>query len=343
MNVLIVGGCGFIGSNAARRLLADGHTVTVLDNLDRPGARQTLAQLTGAPAALTFAQADVRDADAVADVVSGCAPALVLHLAGQVAVTASLADPRHDFDCNALGTLNVLEALRRRAPEAVLIYASTNKVYGPLSDLVVEEQPTRHVLRDRPHGVDESRPLDPQTPYGCSKACGDQYVLDYHRMFGLRTVCFRLSCVYGPRQLGVEAQGWVAWLVIAALLGRPITIFGDGKQVRDLLHVEDLVDAFGAAYEHIEACAGRPLNLGGGPRHTISVWAELGPLLGQLLGRVPEVGRAAWRPGDQRVYVSDIRRARSLLDWAPRIGVEDGLAGLVDWARGARPLLEQLP
>jgi CDP-paratose 2-epimerase len=254
-------------------------------------------------------------------------------MAAQVAVTTSVTDPRTDFEVNALGTFNLLEAARHAGDNPIVVFASTNKVYGGMEDVAIVEQPTRYAYRDLPLGVPETRPLDFNSPYGCSKGAADQYTRDYARIYGLRSVVFRQSCIFGPHQMGVEDQGWVAWFVIAALTGQPITIYGDGKQVRDVLHVDDLIDAYLAAVERIDVTAGQVYNMGGGPDLTMSVWAEFGPMLEKLLGRRIEVGYGDWRPGDQRVYISDIRKAKQELGWAPKIGVHDGLAQLIEWVK----------
>jgi CDP-paratose 2-epimerase len=258
----------------------------------------------------------------------------VYHLAAQVAVTTSVADPRLDFDTNALGTFNVLEAVRLMAPDAVVIYASTNKVYGGMEDLVLIEDRHRYAYRDLPHGIGEDRPLDFHSPYGCSKGSGDQYVRDYHRMYGLKTVVMRQSCIYGPRQFGVEDQGWLAHFCIAARLGRPITIYGNGKQVRDVLWIDDLIAAYEFAAERIDCVAGGIYNIGGGPQNCVSVWKEFGPRLEELAGRRIEVLFGDWRPGDQPIYVSDIRRAEEDLGWRPTVDPDRGMAQLWEWIDG---------
>jgi CDP-paratose 2-epimerase len=262
-------------------------------------------------------------------------------MAGQVAVTTSIVDARQDFEINALGTFNVLEAVRHVAPGATLFYASTNKVYGGMEATATLEGPTRYHYSDNYHalyGISEEYPLDFHSPYGCSKGCGDQYVRDYARIYGLKTVVMRQSCIYGPRQLGVEDQGWVAHFCIAARYGRPITIYGDGKQVRDLLWVDDLIAAYEAAAERIDVAAGEIYNLGGGPGNTLSVWAEFGPLLTRLADQDIAVMFADWRAGDQPVYVSDIRKAERELGWRPRVGVPEGIERLWDWV-DSRPEL----
>jgi CDP-paratose 2-epimerase len=280
---------------------------------------------------------DVRDRDSLEKSMEGAD--VVVHLAGQTAVTTSVVDPRSDFETNAIGTFNVLEAARSRTAPPILLYSSTNKVYGCMEDTRVVECPTRYEYRDLPQGVAEDQPLDFHSPYGCSKGAGDQYTRDYARIYGLPTVVLRQSCIYGPRQMGVEDQGWVAWFVIAAISGRPITVYGDGKQVRDVLFIADLLDAYDAAVERISVAAGQVYNIGGGIAHTMSVWAEFRPRLEALLGRRLECSWGPWRPGDQRIYVSDIRKAEADLGWRPRTSVEDGLARLHAWARSNRDAL----
>jgi CDP-paratose 2-epimerase len=332
MRVLITGGAGFIGSNTADRLLTEGHEVVILDNLSRPGSEKNLAWLREKHGELPFYQVDVRDPVALERAfVEAREVQTILHFAAQVAVTSSVTDPRYDFEVNALGSLNVLEAARRHTPEAVMLLTSTNKVYGALSSFEVEEQETRYRFADLSGGVPETIPLDFYSPYGCSKGAADQYFLDYHRIYGLRTVVFRNSCIYGRRQFGIEDQGWLAWFVIAAVYGRPITIYGDGKQVRDVLFVDDLVEAMLRAVGRPDVTQGQAYNIGGGPENSLSVWAEFGPLLAGLTGQSIEVVLEGWRPGDQRVYVSDISKARRDLGWTPRIGVSDGVKRLFDW------------
>jgi CDP-paratose 2-epimerase len=330
---LVTGGAGFIGCNLADRFVRNGWDVTILDDLSRPSARSNLdwlsARLGGE---LRVVRADVRDAQSVERAVASVDA--VFHLAGQTAVTTSVLDPRGDFEANALGTLNVLEAARRARSAPVVVLASTNKVYGGLAHLEVIEEPTRFAFRDLPHGVDESHPLDLHSPYACSKGAADQYTLDYHRIYGVPTVVFRQSCIYGPRQLGSEEQGWVGWLTGEAVRGHPVTIFGTGKQVRDLLHVDDLVEAYALAVAGAERAAGRAYNIGGGPERTVSIWAEFEGVLGRVLGRPPAPATfEPARPGDQRVFVCNTRRAERELGWRPRVGVEAGVAALVAWLR----------
>jgi len=337
MKYLVTGGAGFIGCNAVRRWLAAGHAVVVLDDLSRRGADANLAWLRAQPGHFVFEQVDIRDVAALdAAVARHRDAAVVLHLAAQVAVTTSVSDPRHDFEVNALGTFNLLESVRRHLPNAVLLYASTNKVYGGLEQEGVEEHAGRYRFR-RPTGIPETQPLDFHSPYGCSKGAADQYVRDYARIYGLRTVCFRQSCIYGYRQFGVEDQGWVAWFTIAAVTGRPVTIYGDGKQVRDLLFVDDLCDAYDAAVARADSLKGAVFNLGGGPEHTLSL-LELVAMLEQLTGRPLQPAFAAWRPGDQPVFVADIAKAATALSWRPKVDVRTGVRRLHGWVEENRAL-----
>ncbi len=340
MHYFITGGAGFIGSNYVARLLERGERVTVYDNLSRAGAERNLAWLRSrfGPNAFTLIRGDVRDADLLASSLGDAD--VVVHLAAQVAVTTSVEDPRTDFEINALGTFNVLEAVRQSPKRPMVIYASTNKVYGGMEDVKIVEEQTRYRYADLPFGVPESQPLDFHSPYGCSKGAGDQYVRDYARIYGIPTVVFRQSCIYGLRQFGIEDQGWVAWFVIAAVTGRPITIYGDGKQVRDVLFVNDLLNAYDAAVARRDEVAGEVFNIGGGPQNTISIWREFAPLLEKALGRSVPVSYGDWRPGDQRVYISDIRKAERLLGWKPRIGVEEGITRLVEWVKANKSLFE---
>jgi CDP-paratose 2-epimerase len=330
MKVLITGGAGFIGCNAASRFLHRGDDVVVVDNLSRKASELNLRWLRP-QGSLTFHNLDLRDAEAVAAVVRENSDAgLILHLASQVAVTTSVADPRLDFEINVMGTFNLLEAVRLAGMRAPFIYSSTNKVYGQLSDLTLNESNGRCTFLELRHGISEDRRLDFHSPYGCSKGAADQYVHDYHRIFGLNTVVMRQSCIYGPRQFGVEDQGWVAWLMIAAECGHLITVYGDGRQVRDLLHIEDLLDAFEAAARNIENAAGRIYNMGGGPANAVSLLEVIEFIEQRKSTRLP-YRVAEPRPGDQRVYVSDIRRAGRELGWSPRIGWQTGLCGLHEW------------
>jgi CDP-paratose 2-epimerase len=338
VRTLITGGAGFIGTNYASRLLARGDKVVLLDNLSRRGTPGNIAWLedTFGKGSFHLLKEDVRDSKALEKAVEGVDR--ILHLAAQVAVTTSVVDPETDFEINARGTLNVLEAARKSERNPLVIYASTNKVYGNLDDIPVAEGEHSYYFPDHPQGVSESQLLDFHSPYGCSKGTGDQYVRDYHRIFGLPTVVFRQSCIYGPHQFGIEDQGWVAWFVIAAVTGKPITIYGDGKQVRDLLYVDDLLAAYDQAALQIDKTAGQIYNIGGGPKNTLSIWKEFGPLLEEELGRDIPVAREEWRPGDQRVFIADIRKASRDFGWTPNVSVKEGIRQLFDWVRANRQL-----
>lgn len=330
MKAIITGGAGFIGCNAASRFLKRGDQVVVIDDLSRAGAESNLSWLEP-QGNLSFVKADLRDAGQIVDVFRQHSDTeLILHLAGQVAVTTSVADPRSDFEANALGTFNVLEATRQAGIKAPFVYSSTNKVYGAMEDAEVVDEDDHYAYADLPDGISEARGLDFHSPYGCSKGAADQYVRDYHRIYGLNTVVLRQSCIYGYRQFGVEDQGWVAWFTIASIIGRPITVYGDGKQIRDVLFIDDLLDAYDAVRSKIKAVAGRVYNIGGGPRNVLSL-LDLLAYLEQKRGRPLPYLRSDWRPGDQRVYVSDIRLASRELAWSPRIEWRRGLDLLYDW------------
>jgi CDP-paratose 2-epimerase len=335
--VLITGGSGFIGSNLAHRLLAGGERVLILDNLSREGVEQNYQWLRAEHGdRVELEVADTRDEAAVARAVAKASA--VYHFAAQVAVTTSLADPRTDFEVNALGALNVLEAMRALRTPPPLIFTSTNKVYGSLGNVPLRERAARHEPEDdtlRARGIDESQNLDFYSPYGCSKGTADQYVLDHARTFGLPAVVFRMSCIYGPHQFGTEDQGWVAHFLIQAMEERAITLYGDGKQVRDILFVEDLVNAMLAARRHIGELAGQAFNIGGGPENTTSL-LELMELIAELRGEAPQIAWGDWRPGDQRYYVSNFEKFRSATGWAPRIGVDEGVRKLHAWLQTSR-------
>jgi CDP-paratose 2-epimerase len=337
--VLITGGAGFIGVNLADRLLGAGQPVLIFDDLSRAGVRENLTWLrrhhAGAPCDVIAG--DVRDGARVREAVRrSCA---VFHLAAQVAVTGSLRDPAADFAVNAAGTLNVLEAVRQTPHAPPLIYTSTNKVYGSLAGVQVFRLGDRYVPRDpalRERGVSESTPLAFASPYGCSKGAADQYVLDYARVFGLRTVVFRMSCIYGPHQRGTEDQGWVAHFLLRALARSPITIYGDGYQVRDLLYVTDLLDALEATLARIDRLAGRAFNVGGGPERTASL-RDVIDIIASVVGRPPELRFGPWRPADQLYYVSDVRALAEATSWRPTVSVAEGVQRLCESLRQSLP------
>jgi CDP-paratose 2-epimerase len=329
MRILITGGIGFIGTNLADRLLSEGNEVVLFDNFGRAGVDVNLNWLQQQYRdGIQFVKGDVRDYELLEKAMEGSE--IIFHLAAQVAVTTSVTNPQEDFSINAQGTLNVLEAARRQRPMPMVLYTSTNKVYGGIEHLKIVQRPTRYEFENLPYGVSENCPLDFHSPYGCSKGAADQYVRDYYRIYGLPTIVFRMSCIYGPHQCGTEDQGWVAHFALTSLRGGRLTIFGDGKQVRDLLYVEDLVELMSRACAEIKHTAGQIFNVGGGPANTISVWTELRDPLERLVGALPPVNYGDFRPGDQRIYVSDIRKAQERLKWAPKVGISDGLRLMVE-------------
>jgi CDP-paratose 2-epimerase len=338
--IVVTGGSGFLGSNLVDRLATDGHDVLIVDSLARDRVEQNLDWLLARhPRRIAVEIADIRDAFVAHDTIKGADA--VVHLAAQVAVTTSVVDPVGDFEINARGTLNVLEAVRNAAPDAPLVFASTNKVYGefiPRRQMVRDGQ--RHVPRDMSlrEGVDEMTPLSLHSPYGCSKGVADQYVLDYARIYGLKTVVLRMSCLYGPRQFGTEDQGWVAHFLISALTGMPITIFGDGYQMRDVLYADDAVDAYLQALRFARnSGGGRAFNLGGGPDNAFSL-RELLTLIPELTGVKPSIEFADWRPGDQAWYVSDTSAFTAATGWRARITPGEGLRRLMAWLKTTVPV-----
>lgn len=335
MNICITGGLGFIGSNAASYFLRKKDTtVTVFDNLSRKGTDKNLHWLQSLGGKLHMVVGDVRR---VRDIAKLSAPTpsfdLILHLAAQVAVTTSVINPREDFEVNALGTLNVLEWIRHKERKAKFIYASSNKVYGSMDDIDVVEEKTRYTYKNLFYGISEDRGLDFHSPYGCSKGCADQYVHDYGRIYGLDTVVMRQSCIYGPRQFGIEDQGWVAWFIIAQALGLPFSIYGNGKQVRDLLYIDDCIRAYDMAFKAGEKTRGHIYNIGGGRENTISVWHEFGPILEKLFKEPIKPTFHNWRQGDQKIFVADIRKASKEFGWIPKVGINVGITKLYNWIR----------
>ena len=331
--VLITGGAGFVATNVAHRVLSTtDRSLILFDNLSRAGVEENAAWLRRTHGKRVRLQlGDVRDRDALQRVVREVSQ--VYHFAAQVAVTTSLVDPFLDFDVNARGTLNLLEAVRACDHPPSVLFTSTNKVYGDLEDVGLQKSATRYEPSDRALrqlGISEARGLEFHSPYGCSKGVAEQYVLDYARTFGLRTVVFRMSCIYGPHQFGTEDQGWVAHFLIAAMNGRPLTIYGDGLQVRDILFAEDLAEAMLLAQANIDSLAGEAFNIGGGPGNTTSL-VELLDLMGELRGERPLANVEAWRPADQRYYVSDTRKFERATGWRPRTDVREGVSRLHEW------------
>ncbi|MBI4385156.1 MAG: GDP-mannose 4,6-dehydratase [Nitrospinae bacterium] len=335
MKYLVTGGCGFLGANLSAEVLRRGEELFVLDNLYREGSSANLQWLRGL-GKFSFCHADIRSCNDVEKAVREIKPDVIFHLAGQVAMTTSIDDPRKDFEVNVLGGHNVLEAVRKFAPECILTYSSTNKVYGSLEHIDYRETPTRYVAPDYPSGFGESLPLDFQSPYGCSKGAVDQYMLDYHRMFGLRTVVFRHSSIFGGRQFSTYDQGWIGWFVKQALaikkgeLREEFTISGDGKQVRDVLFVGDMVRCYFSAAAHIEKTAGQPFNIGGGVENSLSL-LELFAFLEKKLDISMKFRRLPWRTSDQKVFCADTSKARRFFSWEVQTDRFAGVEKMIAW------------
>jgi CDP-paratose 2-epimerase len=337
MKVIITGGAGFIGCNAAEYYAKRGNNVLIFDDLSRKGSPKNLDYLKSKYSNIDFIKGDIRkqkDMQGFYELAKNAD--LILHLAAQVAVTTSVTNPKDDFERNALGTFNVLEAARKLKEDTgknpVLVYSSTNKVYGKMDYLKISEKNNEYFYKDLPQGIDENSPLDFYSPYGCSKGAGDQYVRDYSRIYGLNTVVMRQSCIYGRRQFGVEDQGWVAWFTIANELNLPVTIYGDGKQVRDILFVDDLVEAYELARKNISKTKGQVYNVGGGPLNRLSL-LNLVSKLEKLSGKKINPKFSDWRPGDQKVCIMDISGAKRDLGWQPKIDVEKGIYELYTWVK----------
>lgn len=339
--VLITGGAGFIGSNLAHRLAGLGRQVIVFDALSRPGVEANLDWLrTRHGSKIQPVIADLRDRDKLDASIDRAGA--IFHFAAQVAVTTSLQDPEGDFDVNLRGTLHVLEGARRQSRPPAVIFASTNKVYGNLADIRLAREGEAYLPEDpdlRAAGIGEGRPLSFYTPYGCSKGAADQYVLDYARGYGVPACVLRMSCIYGPRQLGTEDQGWLAHFLYSVRSGTPISIYGDGRQVRDVLYVDDAVDAYVAAWAQIAAVSGQAFNLGGGPDNAVTLLQVL-HRIGELTGRTPDLRFAEWRPGDQRYFVADTSKIRNTLGLSDAVPWRAGLARLAEWIASERRELE---
>lgn len=334
MKLLITGGCGFLGSNLAADALARGDELMVFDNLSRNGSRSNLEWLS-LQGQFGFQHGDIRNRNDVEWTVQDFSPDAIFHLAGQVAMTTSIANPQMDFEINVVGTHNLLESVRRHAPNAAVVYSSTNKVYGDLEQFQYEETETRYRCVQHPHGFDEQVQLSFQSPYGCSKGAADQYMLDYARVFGLNTVVFRHSSMYGGRQFATYDQGWVGWFcqkAVEAAQGstEPFTISGTGKQVRDVLHGEDMKRLYLAALTHIDQARGQAFNIGGGVDNSLSL-LELLAMLERITGMRLSYNRLPVRESDQRVFIADIAKAERLLEWAPRVSTLQGVTAMVDW------------
>ena len=335
MNIVVIGGAGFIGCNVANYFLSQGASVTVFDNFSRKGTLQNLQWLQMKHGTkLSVVQGDVRiDVNKLKSVVSKAD--IVFHFAAQVAVTTSVVDPREDFEINALGTFNVLEAIRTSGAKPVFLFSSTNKVYGGMEHVKIVERNGEYDYESLRLGVGENEQLDFHSPYGCSKGTADQYAIDYSRIYGMKTIVFRQSCIYGYRQFGVEDQGWVAHFTISAMFDKPLTIYGDGKQVRDVLFIDDLVRAYDMAIKHIDKTSGKAYNIGGGPNKKMSL-LHLIDHLEKFFGKKLKHTFSDWRPGDQRVFICDIRKAKNDFGWEPKIGVEEGVRLLAGWVKENR-------
>jgi CDP-paratose 2-epimerase len=332
-SILITGGAGFIGVNSAVAFFQQGWEVSILDNLSRKGTRSNLTWLQeSCNSSLDFYQVDIRDFESLSAVIRDTKPDMLLHLAAQVAVTTSYINPREDFEVNALGSFNIMEAIRLFSPETFVLYASTNKVYGGMEEIPVLLKKNGYHFSDLNFGINERQPLDFHSPYGCSKGVADQYTIDYARIYNLKSCSFRQSCIYGTRQFGIEDQGWVAWFTIAATLKKSITLYGDGWQTRDVLNVKDLARAYQAAWEHRDEVSGQAFNIGGGPDNTLCLRDLLTFLEDELKLKISPAF-AASRPGDQPVFVCDIRKAGEMLQWAPAVNVFDGVKELINWVQ----------
>ncbi len=338
MRYMVTGGCGFMGTNMSLEILKDlGNELLILDDLSRLGSRDNLAYLKTV-AGFVFKQIDICDTLKVDEVICDYKPDVIFHLAGQVAMTTSIEDPLRDFKINALGTLNVLEAIRCHSPESILIYSSTNKVYGDLDQYEYTETDTRYVLEKLPNGFNEDIQLHFSTPYGCSKGSADQYVLDYAKLFDLKTVVFRHSSAFGLRQFSNFDQGWVGWFARQALntqkgnAGEPFTIAGNGKQVRDILFSKDVVSCYFSAVEHIDVVRGEVFNIGGGVDNSLSI-LELFSFFEKELNITLKYEELPFRKSDQKIFVADISKAKKLLHWSPSVSAIQGLREMIKWIK----------
>lgn len=339
MHLLVTGGCGFLGSNIASEAIKKGYKVSIFDNLSRKGSEENLKWLKSI-GDISFFQKDIREYGNISSVIKACLPDAVFHLAGQVAMTTSLEDPRKDFEINVVGTHNLLESLRQFSPETKTIYSSTNKVYGDLEGFTYTEQETRYHLEDLAEGFAEDITLDFRSPYGCSKGAADQYMLDYARNFGLKTMVFRHSSIFGGRQFSTFDQGWVGWFVEQALLQKkdqssaPFTISGNGKQVRDVLFSSDLINCYFKGLANIDNCSGEAFNIGGGIQNSLSL-LELFSFLEKELNVTLDYKEIELRSNDQKFFVANTAKAQNKFNWKPLIGKEEGLKEMINWVRSS--------
>jgi len=337
MKILITGGCGFLGSNLADESSRKSHETLIFDNLSRVGAKENLKALKALDN-IHHIHGDVRNPADITSVVQDFNPDAVFHLAGQVAMTTSISNPRKDFEINTVGSFNVLEAVRQYAPHAKVIYSSTNKVYGDLQTVDCVEGPSRYQIPEYPNGLNETLPLDFQSPYGCSKGAADQYMLDFHRIYGLKTTVFRHSSMYGPHQYATFDQGWVGWFCLQAAKTEqnphraPFTISGNGKQVRDVLHSRDLVNLYFATLEHNSGDFGRAFNIGGGMENSLSL-LELFAMLETFIGKKLNYTKLPPRISDQAFFVADNSAATAQFSWCPEITAKNGIRSMLDWTR----------
>lgn len=339
VKVLITGGAGFIGCNLANKFCELGGSVYIFDNLSRKGSEQNLGWLQRK--GVNFVKGDVRDYRKLGQFfVSHEDIDIVVHLAAQTAVTTSISNPREDFEINALGTLNILEAIRNSRCDPIFIFSSTNKIYGAMEDVEVMETETGYQFQHLVNGAAENTPLDFYSPYGCSKGTADQYVRDYFRIYGVKTVVLRLSCVYGCRQFGVEDQGWIAWFTIASILGKPLTIYGNGKQVRDILFIDDLVNLIQLVINNISITKGKAYNVGGGKNNRLSL-LDLISLLEQELKTRIRVSYSKYRLGDQRIFISDNSRIKRDTGWEPNTSPAEGIRKLIEWVKENKDLISE--
>jgi CDP-paratose 2-epimerase len=338
LNILVIGGAGFIGCNIAEFYARNNDNLTVFDNLSRKGSYLNLSYLQEKYQNVHYIHGDIRNYYDILPVFQNQSFDVVFHMAAQVAVTTSVTSPREDFEINAFGTFNILEAMREVNSTALLVYASTNKVYGEMLDIKIEEKDNRYQYKDYPEGISEDFSLDFHSPYGCSKGSADQYIIDYSRIYGLNTTVFRQSCIYGYRQFGIEDQGWVAWFTIAAAFNKKITIYGDGKQIRDVLFIDDLIEAYDLAIKNRKIVNGKAYNIGGG--HFQMSLLELLAFLEKFIGQKISIEFSDWRPGDQKVYVSNNAKAGREFTWKPHTSVEEGVRKLYDWVNANKQIFK---
>jgi CDP-paratose 2-epimerase len=335
MKYLITGGCGFLGSNLSNEIIKNGGELFVFDNLSRSGSDKNLSWLNSL-GKFEFRHGDIRSVNDVESIIKDICPDVIFHLAGQVAMTTSLIDPRKDFEINAIGSFNLLESVRKYSPDSVIIYSSTNKVYGDLEYLDYRESPTRYEIKNRVHGLDEKTNLDFRSPYGSSKGAADQYMLDYSRNYNIKTVVFRHSTIFGGRQFSTFDQGWIGWFVERAILRKKgllknsFSISGNGKQVRDVLFASDLVSCYLGAVDNIDSCAGQAYNIGGGINNSISLLELFSFLEGELDVQLL-YHEIPWRSNDQRVFIADTRKAYKNFAWKPKISKEEGIRNMIHW------------